>query len=51
MVNVGLTWSGRELPSSRRGDLTVAGSPSDSGTIIEAINREVCKREDALQAL
>ena len=32
---VGLTWSGRELLSSRRGDLTVLDLSSDSVRIME----------------
>jgi hypothetical protein len=38
-VNVGLTWSGTELPPSRRGDLTVVDFSSESGMIMGR-NRE-----------
>lgn len=40
-VNVGLTWSGKELPSSRRGDLRVVDFSSDSGMIMVGIERGV----------
>jgi hypothetical protein len=43
-VDVGLTWSGKELLSSRGGDLTVVDFSSDSrGMIMVGIER--CVRE------
>lgn len=47
-INVGLTWSGKELPSSRRGDLTAVDFSSDSGMIMVGIERGVCERGNVL---
>lgn len=46
MVNVGLTWSGKELPSGR-GDLTVVESSLISVMTMVGMER-VCERGDVL---
>jgi hypothetical protein len=46
-VGAGLTWSGKELPSSGRGDLTVVGFSSNSVMTMVGMER-VCKRGNVL---
>jgi hypothetical protein len=47
-VNVGLTWSGKELPSSGRGDLTVVGDFSLNSVMTMVGMERVCKRGNVL---